>query len=178
MPYLLKKKNACWLRGNEAAFTLIELLVVCLLLSITMAVSIPALRDSLLTDQLKAASRKIIGAVRELREEALRDRRAFMLYIDMGEKRLWYEKDDEQDPEKRMEARKQGLVLPSSIRILDVWTKSDGRQVEGTVGLWISRLGYMDQTVIHVSDGSETQSIRFAPFLGSIEVVDGYANLE
>ena len=62
--------------GNEAAFTLVELLVVCLLISLTLAVSVPALRDTLLTDQLKATSRKIIGAIRERREEAVRDQQS------------------------------------------------------------------------------------------------------
>ena len=93
----------------------------------------------------------------------------------MEKKRIWYEKDDEKDPEERKASFDRGMQLPASVRILDVWTKSDGRQVEGIASLWITRQGYMDQTVIHMTDDSDTQSILFSPFLGSIKVVDGYA---
>jgi type II secretory pathway pseudopilin PulG len=174
---LIKRCVRRWQR-DETAFTLIELLVVCLLLSLTLAVSVPALRDTLLTDQLKATSRKIIGAVRERREEAVRDQQSFVLYVDMDKNHIWYEKDGEKDPEERKASFDRGMQLPASVRILDVWTKSDGRKVGGIASLWITRQGYMDQTVIHMTDGSDTQSILFSPFLGSIKVVDGYAEVE
>lgn len=172
------KKDTHRRHGNEAAFTLVELLVVCLLISLMLAVSVPTLRNTLLTDQLKATSRKIIGAIREMREEAVRDQQSFVLYVDMEKKRIWYEKDNEKDPEERNASFDRGMQLPSSVRIQDVWTKSDGRQAEGIVSLWITRQGYMDQTVIHMTDDSDTQSILFSPFLGSIKVVDGYAEVE
>lgn len=164
--------------GNEAAFTLVELLVVCLLISIMLAVSVPVLRDTLLTDHLKATTRKIIGTIKALREEAVREQQSFSLYFDIEQKRIWYEKDGEKDQEEQKAAMERGLHLPSSVRILDVWTKSDGRQSLGTATLWISRQGYMDMTVIHMTDDSDTISIVFSPFLGAIKVVDGYADLE
>ena len=165
-------------QGSEAAFTLVELLVVCLLISITLAVSVPALRDTLFTDHLKATTRKIIGTIRELREEAVREQQPFMLYFDMEQKRIWYEKDGEKDPEQQQVFFDRGIQLPASVRILDVWTKSDGRQTQGIASLWITRLGYMDMTVIHMTDDSDTISIIFSPFLGSIKVADGYLDLE
>jgi type II secretory pathway pseudopilin PulG len=175
---LRMKHCARFLQKSETAFTLIELLVVCLLLSLTLFVSVPVLRDTLLTDQLKAASRKIVGAVRERREEAVRDQQSFVLYVDIDKKYIWYEKDGEKDPEERKASFDRGMQLPDSVRILDVWTKSNGRQIEGIAGLWITRQGYMDQTVIHLTDDSDTRSLLFSPFLSSIKVVDGYAEVE
>ena len=166
-------------RRNEDAFTLIELLVVCLLISIMLVVSVPSLRDALLTDELKTTTRKIIGTVQGLREEAVRGQQPYMLYFDMEKKCIWYEKDTEIQQDGYEEKKtKTPIQVPSSVRTMDVWTKSDGKQSQGTAGLWISRQGYMDMTVIHLTDESNTMSIFFSPFLGSIKVVDGYADLE
>jgi type II secretory pathway pseudopilin PulG len=172
------KGYVCRWHGSEAAFTLVELLVVCLLLSLTLVVSVPTLRDTLLTDHLKAATRKMIGTIRELREEAVRDQQPFTIYVDMEQNRIWYEKDGEKNPPERQTSIDRGIQLPSSVRILDVWTKSDGRQVQGVASLWITRQGYMDQTAIHLADDSDAVSVLFSPFLSSIKVVEGYAGLE
>ncbi len=168
-------------RGNrladEAAFTLIEILVVCLLVSIVLAATIPVVHDTLLTDQLRVASRKVIGTVRELREDAIRSRQAYILSFDLDRKRFWYERADGRDRGGESSARN-GTRLPSSVRILDIRTKSAGRQSRGIVNLWISRQGYMDMTVIHLAGDSDTLSIFFSAFLGSIKVVAGYADME
>ncbi len=164
--------------GNETGFTLVEILVVCLLISITLAVAVPTLRDTLLTNQLKAASRKIIGIIRDLRETAVNEHQPYTLYFDLGKKRIWYEKDNEKDRQDHIQLPENEIQLPAAVRILDIWTKSDGRKSFGTATLWISRQGYMDMTVIHITDESDTISIFFSPFLGSIKVSDGYANFE
>lgn len=172
-------------RNKEAGFTLIEILVVCFIISITLIVSIPALRDTLLTDPLKTTSRKIIGTVRSLREEAIREQQPYVLSFNLEEKRLGYQKANEQDRGREdtfvsqdYKSREKEIELPESVHIMDIWTKSDGKQSQGTIKLWISPQGYMDKTVIHITDDSDTISIFFSPFLGSIKVVDGYADLE
>ena len=164
--------------GNETGFTLVEILVVCLLISITLVVAVPTLRDTLLTDQLKATSRKIIGTIRDLREAAVNEHRPYTLYFDFEKKRIWYEKDNEKDRQAQTLFPENEIQLPPTVRILDIWTSSDGRKSLGTATLWISRQGYMDMTVIHITDDSDTISIFFSPFLGSIKVSDGYADFE
>ena len=164
--------------GNETGFTLVEILVVCLLISITLVVAVPTLRDTLLTDQLKAASRKIIGTIRDLRETAVNEHQPYTLYFDLGKNRIWWEKDNEKDRQEKRQRPGDEIQLPAAVRILDIWTKSDGRKSLGTATLWISRQGYMDMTVIHLTDESDTISISFSPFLSSIKVSDGYTNFE
>jgi Tfp pilus assembly protein FimT len=163
---------------NEAAFTLIEVLVVCLLISIILSVGIPALHDSLLTNQLKATSRKIISTVQGLRNEAIRSRQSFTLFIDLDGNRMWHKPDESITTKDRQRSVKDITVFPSSIHVVDVWSKSMGKQSQGTKTLWITPQGYMDMTVFHITDGGETISILISPFLGSIRVVDGYADLE
>ncbi len=161
---------------KEAAFTLLELLVVCTLISIMLAVSIPALRDTLFTDPLKASTRKIIGMVKGVREKAIRLQGSVLLHIDADEGTIWY---DDVNVSGGTAVKKTTLELPSSVRIVDVWTKSAGKSDIGSVILHISKRGYMDHTVIHLGDdGDGSMSIVFSPFLGSIEVFDEYISLE
>jgi type II secretory pathway pseudopilin PulG len=175
----IRKRFRSLLRyGNESAFTLVELLVVCLLISITLAVTVPTLRDSLVTNDLKTATRRIIGAIRELREDAVREQQSYTIYFDMGKNRVWYAKDDNKAREEQTTSLKSEVQFPPAVRVLDIWTKSDGRQSLGTATLWISRQGYMDMTVIHITNDSDTMTISFSPFLSSIKVVDGYAEFE
>ncbi len=158
---------------------MIEILVVCLLTSIILMVGIPIFKDISSTSQLRATSRKIIGTVQGLRDEAVRYRRAFTLVVDLDRKRVWYEQDDgNKTQQQKGQSQEEVMELPSSVRIMDVWSKSTGRKSRGTINLWISPQGYMDMTVFHLTDGSETVSLIVAPFLGSVRVVDGYADLE
>ena len=164
--------------GDESAFTLVEILVVCLLISITLAVTVPTMRDSLVTNDLKTATRKIIGTIRELREDAIREQQSYTIYFDMEKKRIRYAKDTDKAQEEQTTSIESEIQLPPAVRILDIWTKSDGRQSHGAATLLINRQGYMDMTVIHITNDSNTMSISFSPFLSSIKVVDGYAEFE
>ncbi len=163
---------------NEYAFTLIEVLVICFLISIMLSVGIPTIRDDLLTDQLKTASRKIIDTVRGLREEAVQDGQAFSLFLDLEGKSMWYLRDEQMKQEDQDHPEKDIFKLPNSVRIVDVWTKSGGKMTEGTIHLMISQQGYMDTTVIHLAESKDIKSIFFFPFLGSVKIVDGYADFE
>jgi prepilin-type N-terminal cleavage/methylation domain-containing protein len=163
-------------RLKQSAFTLIEVLVVCLLISIILTVGVPVLRDALFNDPLNTTTRKIISTLRGLREEVLRERQPFFLYLDLEHSSFWHDGNIDMKQKKNISENK--IQLPPSVRIIDVWTKSGGKQNEGTVALLISRQGYMDMTVIHLTDEREIKSIMLSPFLGSIKVVDGYADLQ
>lgn len=162
--------------GGEAAFTLLEVLVVCLLLAIIAAVAIPVIRDSLLTDRLKATGRTIIGTVRQLRTEAVRSRRPETLVFDLDQGRFWVVREGGRQYGTKPSVR-HSVTLPSNVRIVDIWTKACGRRSRGIIDLRISGQGYMDTTVIHLADRHRTLSLFFSAFLGSIKVVDGYASL-
>ncbi len=159
---------------DEDAFTLIEVLVVCLLISIILTVGIPVLNGTLFTDQLKTASRKIIGTVRDAREHAVSNQKSLVLVFDLERDRLWYENDDPKTTQGKRPAV-HAVYLPPSVRIVDIWTKSQGKQSHGTVNLWIKKQGYMDRTIIHITNTDDILSIILSPFLGSIKVVGGYA---
>ncbi len=170
--------TTCRLRflRDEAAFTLMELLVVCTLISIMLVISIPNMRSSLFTDPIRVSTRKVVGTVKGLREKAVRKQQSVILNLDMEEGGFWYDKEQLGGDD---EVKISEFVLPSSVKIVDVWTKSGGNVAYGSYELWISKRGYMDHTVITLGDDSGASvSIILSPFLGSIKVVDEYVNPE
>ena len=67
----------------------LELLIVCLLISISLALAIPNLRRSMVTDELASGSRKIISLIKSSRARAVTSHKAFLICYDAAEGRLW-----------------------------------------------------------------------------------------
>jgi hypothetical protein len=154
-----------------------ELIIVCILAALFLTISLPTLRNNLLTDELDTAARKIIGTVQELRNLAVREHKAYLLHFDIGENRLWYELDGTRNVFN--DEPKTGFQLPESIRLDDVQPHSQKKEDRGSVTLWISKRGYMDQTVVHISDqNGKVISLFFSPFSGSARVYNEYLEVE
>jgi prepilin-type N-terminal cleavage/methylation domain-containing protein len=169
---LRRKLSLC----DEKGFSLMELLVVVVLISIMLAVSVPALRNAFFVDPLKSSSRKIIGLVKGVREKAIRDQRPFSININLEEGLVWYDEIPSSEDEERKVTR---VELPVTVKVADVWTKSGGTVSFGSAVVWVDRRGYMDQMVIHLGDEGDAQmSIVFSPFLASIKVYDEYVSVE
>ncbi len=165
-----------WCEEAESAFTLVEMLIVCTLISIVLAIGVPTLRNTLFTDDLSASSRKIIGMVKGMREKSIRYQQGLVLRIDMEQGTLWHEEENLEGVEVQESDK---ITLPDNVKITDVWTRTDGKTDFGSLSLWITKRGYMDNTVIHLNDDDDSiRSIVFSPFLGSIKVFDEYVNLE
>lgn len=154
-------------------FTLLELLIVCLLISISLVLSVPSLRNSLVSDQLAAGSRKIISLVKSARNKAVTTRRPYLILFDPTEQRLWYREADADDTEEG-EPRGPSVTLPSGIRIVEIKQAGGGQKLDpAKTGIWISKQGYMDKTAIRLNDGSDKSlSLLVSPFLPTIKVLD------
>jgi prepilin-type N-terminal cleavage/methylation domain-containing protein len=166
--------NGC---SSEAGFTLMELIIVIVLIAIVLTISIPTLRNSLYTNELNSTTRKIIGTVKELRNLAIREQQPYELHFDLDSNSIWYKADDGkdivEDEDKRI------LEFPSDIILKEVQTHSQGMKSLGTMILWISKRGYMDQTVVHLSDGDDKEiTLFFSPFSGSAKVYEDYVDIE
>ncbi len=160
---------------EEGGFTLLELLVVCTLITIMMAVSVPALRNSIFTDELKASTRKIIGIVKGVRERAIREQVPMLLKFDVEEGKISCGDGTKDEDDSTLSE----LDLPSSVEIVNVLTSSNTQAELSVISLWVSKRGYMDHTIIQLRDNTDSKvSIIFSPFLGSIEVVDEHVSLE
>jgi prepilin-type N-terminal cleavage/methylation domain-containing protein len=164
---------------DDSGFTLFELLVVCALISVMLAVAAPTLKNSILTDPLKASSRQVIGLIKAVREKAIRDQQAYVITFDLSGNVIWYRQETAAAPEDPDEVQTDALQLTQPVRIVDIWTKSEGKMDEGRPQLWVSRQGYIDETMIHLeNDEDEVLTMLFSPFLGNVRITDSYVEME
>lgn len=175
---------------SSRGFTLLELLVVIMLISLVTSFTLPAIRTSLFTDQLKETSRKLIGMVTEVSQEAVRRQSEYLLYFDLDKDLIRAapaggsgsgsssglsssKSDKEEDP------REIRLNIPESIRIVDIVSVHGGKNLDGTAELYFSKKGYVDKTAIHLrSDDGDEMTIILSPFMGVTRVFDSYVDLE
>ena len=159
---------------NNRGFTLLEMIVVCALIGTMLVVSVPTLRNVLIDDALKSTSRKTIGFINNVRALAVRDQQAYTIHFDRNAETIWYEKDGESVKTKELEEG-QGLNFPTGVRISEIWTQSQGIFSLDFDTIWVSRHGYMDQLILHLSDDEDNViSLHFSPFLESVSVYDEY----
>ncbi len=163
--------------NTTKGFTLIELTVVVFLIGVMLAVSIPRFRYSLITDSLKSTTRRIVGLVKGLRNEAIREQKIYLLHFDIGSNQIWIDSDTITEEEREM-AQEKAFHLPPGVQILDVWTKRKGKRVDGDIVIRFSKKGYIEQTVIHLGaeDGREF-TLFLSPFLGKIKSYDKYVDI-
>jgi prepilin-type N-terminal cleavage/methylation domain-containing protein len=175
------------MKTSSSGFTLLELIVVIALIGIMLVVSVPTLQNTLIDDRLKGTCRKIIGLVNSVRELAAREQQSYFLNIDRNENRIWYEKDmevgaveEEEDAEETEETEgRQELNIPDEIRISEIWTRSEGEYSDDQSRIWVSSKGYMDQTVLHVTDDDDNViSLHFSPFLDNVRIYDEYTQAQ
>ena len=155
-----------------------ELTLVVFLVGVMLAISIPNFRYSLLTDGLKSTTRKIIGLVKGIRNEAIREQKTYLFNIDLESDRLWVESADMNEEEKAL-AKAKAFELPQGIRIMDVWRRGKGKKMDGEIAIPFNKKGYTEQTLLHLGaeDGREF-TLSLSPFLGSIKGYDKYVDIE
>ncbi len=163
---------------QNKGYTLIELTLVVFLVGVMLAISIPNFRYSLLTDGLKSTTRKIIGLVKGIRNEAIREQKTYLFNIDLESNLLWVESADMDEEEKEL-AKAKAFELPQGIWIMDVWRRGKGKKMDGEIAIPFNKKGYTEQTLLHLGaeDGREF-TLFLSPFLGSIKSYDKYVDIE
>lgn len=158
----------------ERGFTLIELIVVIFLIGIMLSLSIPSMRNTFFTDPLKTTSRKIIGLVAGVRDLAARSQRPYLLHFSRLENRIWYEKEGPGEDQKDQENEPAGqLLLPESVKITRLSVAGDEGSIADNSEVWISKQGYLDDTVIRIEDQDGNHlNIQFYPFLDPALITD------
>jgi len=161
---------------KERGYTLIELAVVIMLIGLMLGVSIPRFRSFLLTDSLKSSTLRIIGLVKELRSDAVRENRIYDLHFDMGSNLIWVGFEGMTQEESEL-AHKRAFQLSQDVKIIDVWRMGKGKKVDGDATIRITYKGYLEQSIIHLgADDGREFSLILQPFLGSIKSYDRYTD--
>lgn len=192
LPLLLQ--NGLSRLHDHRGFTLLELIIVCLLITISLAVSVPSLRQALVVDELAASSRKIIAMIREARTVAANTQQPQLLYIDIDKGRIWFTPDtpsarldqknnqtvkkEEWETKPEPDTKTAVIRLSQPVHIQDVQSGSPEKATSGTIPLWISPQGYMEQSSLHLRNDNDTITLTISPFQDTIKAYDSYITLE
>jgi prepilin-type N-terminal cleavage/methylation domain-containing protein len=159
---------------NARGYTLIELIVVLVLVGLLGSLTLPRLRQSLLSDDLQGSTRQLAGLMRELRNEAQRQQQDRSLRFDLDAGIFWVEAGD-MTADERAFARENASSLPEGVRISDIWLKSKGVFSGGEVAIAVTRKGYVQPSAIHLADDAGREfTLNFQPFLPKERTYNDY----
>lgn len=161
---------------NKQGFTLVELLVVIGLIGVILALAVPTTRDILTVNNLKKVSRRIIGLERQLRVEAVRDQKDYVLMLDIRGA-SYYVITSDMTPEKKDELKKKATKFPAGVAVLDVINQKDEKISEGVVKITFGRNNICSPLIIHLAENEERMTLVVNPFLGVAAVYDQYVEI-
>ena len=163
---------------NQKGFTLIELVVVISLIVMMLGLTMPQIRNALLSDNLKRTALRMTGLAKNLRDEAMRERKTYGLYLDMDRQQYWTGFEAMTEEEVAL-ARENAQKLPDDVKILDVWYKTEGKVSDGEAIILFFKKGYVQPSAIHLGDdGDRRLTVVLSPFGGKIKVLDTYVDFE
>ncbi len=153
-------------------------MVILVFISIVLVFTIPRFQTGIVTDDLKASTRKLIGLIRGLKEEAVREHKTCFLHFDLESDRYWIDSTVMSEEERALAAEK-ASALPKGIHILDVWFRDKGKQMIGRAEIRFSEKGYIQPSAIHLgSDDERVFTLVLSPFLGKVNIQEGYIEFE
>jgi len=157
---------------------LIELTVILILIGIILVMTVPRVQTAIITDDLKATTRKMVGMIRGLRDEAVREQNVYFLHFDLESNRIWIDSNGMTE-EERARAAEKASPLPEGVHVMDIWLSSKGKQMSGQTSIRFSRKGYVQPSVIHLgADDGREFTLVLSPFLGRVVVHDRYIEFE
>lgn len=163
---------------NSKGFTLIELVVVVTLIVMMIGLTLPQIRNTLLSDALKRTALRMVGVAKNLRDEAVREQKTYGLRLDMVRRQYWVGFTAMTEEEQAL-ARKNAEKLPPNVQILDVWFKEGGKVSEGEAVILFFRAGYVQPSAIHLGDDDGRRfTVVLSPFGGKVNVLEKYVDFE
>ena len=159
-------------------FTLIELMVILIFIGIVLTFTIPKVQTGIVTDDLKASTRQMIGLIRGLKDEAVREHKVCFLHFDLESDRYWIDSTIMSE-EERARAAENAFSLPGGVHVLDVWFRDKGKQMIGRTAIRFSEKGYIQPSVIHLgSEDDRVFTLELSPFLGKVKIYEEYIEFE
>ena len=159
--------------SNNAGFTLIELTIVIALFGLFTLISLPLL-SNFGESGLERAARRLAGVTRHLFNEAALTGKEHRLVFDppAASYRALVRRDSgELVPTGRTHQEQ----LPQGVRFRDIQQPGHGSSGGGEVIARIYPVGWMQETILHLSDeNGESMTVRLLPFTGTTEVYAGY----
>jgi prepilin-type N-terminal cleavage/methylation domain-containing protein len=173
-----KNRTKVFTSCMREGFTLLEVTIVIFLAGLFLSITVPVVREALLHDNLKTASRTFVATITRVRDESVSKYQDHTLFFDIEKGKYWYEKDGIDDAE-RLTAKDQAKTLPEDVRILDIDQYGSEKKADGEQSIRFSRRGYMRYSLIHLGDKGERKfTIVLEPFLGRAKIMEGYLSFE
>jgi general secretion pathway protein H len=161
---------------NNRGFTLVELLLVIALIGVVLVLAVPSTRDVLTGDNLKKASRQLIGLERKLRVEAVRDQVDYILCIDLPNSGYWIITSD-MTPEKQDEIKKRPQHLPSDVVVADIVDENNKKNSTDEARIVFKKNNICSPVIIHLNYKEDKMTIVINPFLGVTDIYDKYVDI-
>ncbi len=165
-------------KEESIGFTLIELVVVISLISLLLAFSLPRIGVPTLSDENRKVSQWLVAKTRALKESSLRDRKRFILHINIDSGKFWIT-DAAMSEEKILWAEQEGWTLPQGFTVLDVEYPDGDKRAAGIAEIYFTEKGYSSRVLIHIeNDRGKRRSFLIEPFLTRMKVFDTYESFE
>ena len=159
-------------------FTLIELIIALSIVGLVLLLSFPRI-ERLFGDDLRSASRHLIGTIRYLYNEASASKRIYRLNYDLAEKKYWVTVLEEEGKfVSANDALAKRAFLPKRIQFQDIYTLHNGKVMEGVVFTQFYPEGRVDRTVIHLKESDKNLiTLIVNPLTGKISVHNSYVEI-
>ena len=120
----------------------------------------------------------MVGMIKNLRNDAIREHRDYILRFDLGLNRIWIDSPAMTEEERTM-AREKAFHLAKGVRILDIRFKGEEKKMSGETGIRVNKRGYVQPSVIHLgSDDEKVFTLLLRPFLGKVDIRENYVDIE
>lgn len=163
---------------DVGGYTLIELVVVMALIAIMFFFAMPRFRDNVLTDQFRKTSRWVITQTRHLKQQSVREKKDYILHVDMDANKLWVSSPD-MEAEALEQAEDEAFQLPEDLEIMDVEFPGRGKMSSGQADIYFYAKGYSDKALIHMQQDSDRRvSFLIEPFLPQIRYIEDYSDFD
>jgi general secretion pathway protein H len=146
------------------------------IISMMFLLAVPATRDALTVNDLKKATRQLIGLERQLRVDAVREQVDYLLHLDIPHA-TYYVTESSMTPEKQDEIKKNAKKLPDGVAIADIVTHEKKKITDGIVKVKFGSNHIGSPLVIHLREDEERMTLVMNPFLGVTAVYDHYAEI-
>ncbi|MFH1673737.1 MAG: GspH/FimT family pseudopilin [Pseudomonadota bacterium] len=158
-------------KSSNKGYTLIELVAVVVLIGLFLTISVPKLRETFFSSNLKSAVRRLTGTIEQLRSDAVREHQELRLNFDLDSESYWVTSSNMNDKEIEDVTR---ISLPSGVDLIDVASPS-GKVMVGSTAIRFSPRGYVEESLIHLGDRSENVYTLFLPsFLPKVKIENQY----
>jgi len=161
---------------GSGGYTLIELSIVVFLIGLMLLIAVPKVRETLFTDPLSSATRRLVGATRELRSLAVRDQVDQILEVNLDQRSYWVYSAD-MTPEKKEELKTRASRLPGEVKFADIYIAGKDKKTAGDASIRFFSRGYTDPAVIHLAEGERFMTLVLHPFVNTVETHEKYLDV-